>query len=48
MGFFMGAHRWGGTKRPSLPKLCQTYPTMMKLGQSYTLPKEDPKNILIT
>ena len=27
-------------------KICHTYPTMMKLG-SYTLPKEDPKNIWI-
>ena len=33
----------GGQKVP-LPKICHTYPTMMKLG-SYTLPKEDPKDI---
>ena len=25
-----------------LPKICQSYPTMIKLG-SYILPKEDPK-----
>ena len=33
---------WEGLKRPSLTKICHTYPTMMKLG-NYTLPKEDPK-----
>ena len=44
MVFFRAAHGWGrGQKNPS-PKICHTYPTMMKLG-SYTLPKEDPKNI---
>ena len=35
---------WGGGQKGPLPKICHTYPTMMKLG-SYTLPKEDPKNI---
>ena len=52
MGIFGTAHGWGGgggrggwTKRPPpLPKVCHTYPTIMKLG-SYTSPKEDPKNI---
>ena len=34
--------RWA--KKVPLPKICHTYPTMMKLG-SYTLSKEDPKNI---
>ena len=34
---------WGFSKKAPLPKICHTYPTMMKLG-SYTLPKEDPKN----
>ena len=33
----------GGQKGPLLPKICHTYPIMMKLD-SYTLPKEDPKN----
>ena len=47
MGFFGAAHGWGETKRPPFPKICHTYPTVMKLG-SYTLPKEDPKNISIT
>ena len=50
MGIFGAAHRWrggrGGKKAP-LPKISHTYPTMMKLG-SYSLPKEDPKNIQIT
>ena len=31
MGFFGAAHGWGGKKAP-LPKICHTYPTMMKLG----------------
>ena len=46
-GLFGAAHGWGGAKRTLLPKISHTYPTMMKLG-SYTLPKEDPKNIQIT
>ena len=37
MGFFGAAHGrgsggGGGAKRPSLPKMCHTYPTMIKLG----------------
>ena len=44
-GVFLGCSRMeGGTKRPSLPKICHTYPAMMKPG-SYTLLKEDAKNI---
>ena len=31
-------------KKTSLTKICHTYPAMMELG-SYTLPKEDSKNI---
>ena len=31
MGFFGAAHGWGAKKAP-LPKICYTYPTMMKLG----------------
>ena len=31
MGIFGAAHGWGGKKVP-LPKICGTYPTMMKLG----------------
>ena len=47
MGFFGAAHRYGGGggKKAPLPKICHTYPTIMKLGHSYTLSKEDPKNI---
>ena len=43
MGFFRDFSRIGGQKGP-LSKICCAYPIMMKLG-SYTLPKEDPKNI---
>ena len=32
MSFFGAAHGWGGTKNAPLPKICDTYPTMMKLG----------------
>ena len=45
-GFFRGCSRkrggggGGGEQKANL----HTYPTMMKLG-SYTLPKNDPKNI---
>ena len=31
MAIFRAAHGWGA-KRPALPKLCHTYPAMMKLG----------------
>ena len=32
MGLFGAAHGWGGgLKRPPLPKISHTYPTMMKL-----------------
>ena len=33
MGIFGAAHGWAGLKRPRLPKICHTYPTMMKLGK---------------
>ena len=33
MGMFAAAHGWEVKKAPpTLPKICQTYPTMMKLG----------------
>ena len=33
MGFFGAAHGWEGeARRPPLPKICHTYPIMMKLG----------------
>ena len=48
VGFFGAAHGWWGGggwgQKGPLPKICHTYPAIMKLG-SYTLPKEDPKNI---
>ena len=31
-GHFRGWSLIGGAKRPLLPKICHTYPTMMKLG----------------
>ena len=33
MGFFRAAHGWWGAakKPPPLPKICHTYPAMMKL-----------------
>ena len=33
MGIFEAAHGWrgGGAKRPPIPKICYTYPTVMKL-----------------
>ena len=45
MGFSGAAYRWEeGGRKAHLPKICHTYPTMMKLG-SYTVPKREPKNI---
>ena len=38
MDFFKAAHGWGGARGckkapfPPLPKICYTYPTVMKLG----------------
>ena len=32
MGLFGVAHGWGDPKRSTLPKICHTYPTMMKLS----------------
>ena len=43
MGLFEAAHGWE-TKKP-LPKICDTYPTMMKLG-SYILLEEYPEYII--
>ena len=41
MGFFRAAHEWRGVKKaPPLPKICQTYPTMMKLGTVIPYPKK--------
>ena len=47
MAIFEAAHRWsGGQKAPPFSKICFTYLIIMKFG-TYTLPKEDPKNIWI-
>ena len=43
MALFGAVHEWRGWGREKKAKY-YTYPTMTKLG-SYTLPKEDPKNI---
>ena len=40
----MGVGVGVGGKKDPLPKICRTYPTMVKLG-NYTLPKEYAKNI---
>ena len=32
MDFFGIAHGWWGSKKAPFPKICHTYPTMMKLG----------------
>ena len=33
MGFFVAAHGWGRAKKTFLlPKICHTYPTMIKRG----------------
>ena len=51
IGFFGVAHRrWGGAKSPPpppprLPKICHTYPTMIKLGTVTPYQQKDPKNI---
>ena len=49
-GLFRGCSRMGGwPKRPSLPKICCIYHTMMKLGTLIPLiPKGDPKTIWVT
>ena len=43
MGIFGAAHGWGVCKKVPFPKICHTYPTMLKLD----IPKEDPKIIWI-
>ena len=35
-GLFWGCSRMGGKKVPPLPKICHTYPIMMKLGTAIT------------
>ena len=45
---FRGCSRMVAPNRLPLPKICHTYPTMMKLGAVILLPKEDSKSIWIT
>ena len=47
-GPFQGFSRMAAATRPLLPKMSSTYLAMAKLWYSYTLPKKDPKNVLIT
>ena len=42
MGIFGAAQGWGGQKGP-LPKICHTYPTVMKLGTIIPYPKKIQK-----
>ena len=42
-GLFRGCSRMGGQKGPLLPKICNTYPTMMKLGTLMPYPKKIQK-----
>ena len=45
MGFFGAAHEWGGQKGPPFPKICHTYPAMMKLGTVIPYQKKIQKYI---
>ena len=44
MDFFRAAHGWGegegGAKRAPFPKICHTYPAMMKLGTVIPYPRK--------
>ena len=43
MGFFGAAHGWEGGQKDPLPKICHTYPTMMKLGTVIPYPEKIQK-----
>ena len=43
---FRGCSRMVAPNRLPLPKICHTYPTMMKLGAVILLPKEDSKKYM--
>ena len=47
MGLCGAGHRWGGKKglNKALPKICRSYPTMMKLGTVIPYLKKIQKNI---
>ena len=42
-GLFRGCSRMGGGQKGPLPKICHTYPTMMKLGTIIPYPKKIQK-----
>ena len=42
-GLFRGCSRMGGAKKAPLPKICHTYPTMMKLDTVIPYPKKIQK-----
>ena len=42
-GLFQGCSRMGPKRPPSLPKICHTYPAMMKLGTVIPYPKKIQK-----
>ena len=48
MGLFGTTHGWGRGQKEPLPKICHTYPTMMKLGTVIPYPKKIQKYIWIT
>ena len=43
MGFFGAAHGWRGPKKAPFPKICHTYPALMKLGTVIPSPQEIQK-----
>ena len=43
MGLFGTAHRRGEAKKPPLPKICHTYPTMMKVDTVIPCLKKNQK-----
>ena len=43
MGFFGAAHGWDGGQKAPLPKICHTYPAMMKLSTVMPYPKKTQK-----
>ena len=43
MDFFGAAHGWEGGQKDPLPKICHTYPTMMKLGTVIPYPEKIQK-----
>ena len=48
LGFFRAAHGWGAKSHSPLPKICHTYPTMMKRGTVMPYLKKIQKIFLLT